>query len=132
MSPDRHIGAFGDVACRAGRVGMHDRCQAEAAKPFAALGKALRVAVDLDKPVDGRALWRQKVMIDALEMLAIDEQSRSGKKMVDIGNPARDRVFDRHHGKRGAAFLNGKDHVLERGAGSTSISGFTAWQAICE
>ena len=114
---DCPVAARRDVLCRAGGIGMHHRCQAERAKPLAALRKSLRVAVHLDKRVQSGARRCQQMMIDALEMLAIDEQAGIGKKVVNVGDPAGDRVFDRHHGQRGAPLLDGEDHVLERGAG---------------
>ena len=71
------------------------------------------MAVHLDQIVKRRAAGCQKLMVDRLEMLTIDEQTRSGKKVMDVGDPPGDGIFHRHHGQRGTAFLNGQNHVLK-------------------
>ena len=81
---------------------MHDRRQTQRAKPLAALRKPLRMAVNLGKRLERGTLWRQQMMIDPLEMLAIDEKAGSREKMVDVGHPPGDRILDRYHGQRGA------------------------------
>ena len=114
---DRRVAPRCDVSGGARGIGVHDRCQAERAKPFAALGESLSVAVNLDKTVQCRPDRCQQVVIDALEMFAIDEQAGFGKKMVDIGHTTGNRILYRHHRQCGAAFLNREDHVFERSAG---------------
>jgi hypothetical protein len=41
----------------------------------------------------------------------------AGRKLVDIGHPARDRVLDGDHGEAGHALAHGGKGVLEGGAG---------------
>ena len=61
-------------------------------------------------------------MADALEMLSDNEQPRIRQQMMDIGDPACDRILDRDHGeKRLAAFHRGT--ILDRFFSATAITG---------
>src|SRR6476646_10957633 len=55
-------------------------------------------------------------MADALEMFANNEQPRIGQQMMDVGDPAGDRVLDRDHGEPCLAALHRGKCVLEGGA----------------
>src|SRR3954463_4422522 len=56
-------------------------------------------------------------------MFADDVQPRRGQQMVNVGDPASDRVLDRNHGKLGLAVGNGRERVLESRAGQGLVVG---------
>ena len=111
------VAARGYVLGRTGSVGVDHRLQAKRAQPLAALRQTLGMAVNLDKIFKCGAARRQQLVVHPLKMLAIDKQTRSRKKMVDVGDAASNRILDRHHRQLGTTFLNGEDHVLKRPAG---------------
>ena len=54
--------------------------------------------------------------LDAQEVLADDVQVGVGQEVVDVGDPAGDRVVDRDHRQLGVAVLDRGEDVLERRA----------------
>ena len=59
------------------------------------------------------AFQAKQHMVYALKMLADDVQTGLGQEMMDIGDPASNGVFNRHHGQRGPALLNAEQHILK-------------------
>ena len=59
---------------------------------------------------------RHQRELDAQEVLADDVQARVRQEVVDVGDPARDRVVDRDHRELGVPALDGGEDVLEGGA----------------
>ncbi len=60
---------------------------------------------------------RQQAVLDALEMLADDEQAARGQQRVDVGHPAGEAVLARQHGQSGRAGMHRLDRSLEGVAG---------------
>ena len=103
----------GHVARRARRIRVVHRFDAEFADQLPALTKRHDMGVDGFQICQTGAGHAKQLMLDPLEVLADDMQARMGHQVVHVTHPARDRVFDRHHGERRLAKLNGGEHVLE-------------------
>ena len=80
------------------------------------------MAVDAARSADCRALDAEQVEMDRQEMFADDMQAGAGQEMVDVGDPAGQRILDRDHAQIGRPFYRGEG-VLESGAGQGSQSG---------
>ena len=71
------------------------------------------MAVDSLKRLERGALGRQEAMIHPLEVFADDMQIRIRQQVVNIGDPARDRIFDRYHRQFGRAVVHSLKHVFK-------------------
>ena len=71
----------------------------------------------LNQRIKACAFRGQKPVVHRLKMLGNDKQAGFRQQVMDVGNPAGNRIFHRHHGKTGPSFLNTQDHLLKRGAG---------------
>ena len=60
-----------------------------------------------------RARKCQKLLPDALEMLADDIELRIRQEMMNVGDAAGDRILDRDHGELGFATLHRGERILE-------------------
>ena len=65
----------------------------------------------------------EQVHFDAQEVLAGDEQAALGQEVVDVGDAAIERVFDRHDAVLGLTALHGGDGILEGDAGERLVMG---------
>ena len=92
-----------DLARRARGVGCDDRLDAELADDLAALAERVHVALHGLDVLDGGALRREQLVAHRHEMLGDDVQVRLRHQVVDVGDPAGDRVLDRNHGELGFA-----------------------------
>ena len=123
---DRGLGGVGvlrDLARGAGGVAGDDRRQAELADHLAALAERVHVAVHGPDRVEGGAGDGQQRELDAQEVLGDDVEVGVGQEVVDVGDPAGDRVVDRDHRQVGLAALHGREDVLERRAGERLVVG---------
>ena len=75
------------------------------------------VAAHRADAVERRAGQRQQMMVHPLEMLADDVETGTGHQMVNVGDPAGDRVLDRDHREPRRTVADRREGVLERGAG---------------
>ena len=75
------------------------------------------VAVHLFKVDEARARNAEQAVAHAQKMLADNEQFGIGQQMVDVGDPAGDRIVDRDHAEPGRAVGHRGQRVLEGGAG---------------
>ena len=64
-----------------------------------------------------RALQGHQLEADRQVILAGDVELGGGQQIVNVADPARDRVLDRDHGEGGFALLDGDETVLEGAAG---------------
>ncbi len=67
--------------------------------------------------VERRAGQRQQMVVHPLEMLADDVEAGIGHQVMDVGDPAGDRVLDRDHREPRHAVANRREGILEGGAG---------------
>ena len=67
--------------------------------------------------LEGFAGHGEQADMDAHEGFVDDVQTGFGQQMVDVGDPAIGRVFDRQHGQIGLAAAHRLDHVFEGAAG---------------
>ena len=63
--------------------------------------------------LEPRAGQRQQVVVHPLEMLADDVQAAMRHQVMDVGDPAGDRVVDRDHRALGAALAHRGERLLE-------------------
>ena len=95
----------------------YDRLDAELADDVAALAERVDVALDrLDVGKLGAAR-RHQLMMDRQKPFADDEQAGLRQQMMDVGDAAGDRVFDRDHAEVGFARRDRGERVLEGRAG---------------
>jgi len=113
----RRVAGFGDLARRAGGVGGHYRLDAQFADHLAALAERVHMALNRLDVLECRALHRQQLVTYRHEMLGDDMQPGSGHQMMDVGDPAGDRILDRNHAEIGVARGEGKKTLLECSAG---------------
>ena len=73
----------------------------------------MNVAVHSLKPVDRGPVRSEQLVLHALEMLGDDEQAGFRQQVMDVGDPARQRVLNRNHRPSAAAGRGGLEHVLE-------------------
>ena len=102
---------------------MDDGLQAQLGDQLAALRQRVDMAVHGLEPRDRRALGRQQMVHDLLEMLADDMQSRFGQQVMDIGHPPGHRIVDGDHREIGAPVAHGGEGLLEGGAGQRRHAG---------
>ena len=107
------VAALGDDAGAAGGVAGDDRLDAELADDAAALAERVDVALDgLDVGELGAAR-RHQLVVDRQEPFADDEQAGLRQQMMDVGDPAGDRILDRDHAEIGLARGDRGQRVLE-------------------
>src|ERR1700722_16504315 len=75
------------------------------------------VAIDGLQVFDAGAGNRQQLKMDGQEGLANNMQPGRRQERMNVGHAPGDRVFDRNHGEVGRAVLQGRERVLESGAG---------------
>ena len=75
---------------------------------------------------------REQVMVHPLEVLADDLEAGMRHQVMDVGDPAGDRVLDRDHRPLGLAVAHRRERLLERSVGTASRCGQTWRQARCE
>ena len=97
-----------------------------------ALPERVNVAVDAAQILDLRALDAEQVKMDRQEIFADDVQAGTGQEMMDVGDPASQRILDRDHAKFRAALGDGGEGVLETGAGQGVPARIDVEQAIWE
>ena len=85
----------------------------EAADQIAALAEGVNVAVHGLEPVDRGPVRSEQLVLHVLEMLGDDEQAGFRQQVMDIGNPARQRVLDRDHRPSNAAGRDRLERLLE-------------------
>ena len=111
------VAALGDDARRAGGIARHDRPDAELADDAAALPERMDVALDGLDVGKFRAARRHQLMMDRQEPFADDEQAGLRQQMMDVGDAAGDRIFDRDHAEVGFPRGDRGECVLEGRAG---------------
>ena len=90
------------------------------------------MAVDAAQLRDCRARQRQQLKMDRQKGLADDVQVGGRQQVVNVGDPAGDRVLDRDHAEFGRAVAQRREGVLEGRAGQRLVIGKFSTQAICE
>ena len=113
MAPTLRSPRCGDFAGRAGGIEAVDGLEPMLADELAALAERHAERLHRFDVLEGRALEAEQVHLDAQEMLAGDEQARFRQQMIDVGDAAIERVFDRHDAIIGLARLHRRDGVLE-------------------
>ena len=111
---------LGDLARGAGGVAGDDRLPAVLADDLAALAERVDVAVHRLDVLERRALDRHQLELDRQEVLADDVQAGVRQQMMNVGDAARDRIFDRDHAEFG---LSGRD----RGKQSSKVGAGSGW-----
>jgi hypothetical protein len=109
--------SFATSAAAPAVSGARPRLEAELADQLAALRQGVDVAVHGLERLQRGALGRQKMVHDALEMLAHDVEAGFRHQVMDVGDAAGDRVVDGDHRLRGAALADGGEGILEGVAG---------------
>jgi peptidoglycan hydrolase-like protein with peptidoglycan-binding domain len=110
------VAAGRDLGGGAGGVDANHRLDAELADQVPALVERVDMAVHVGDVVDPRAGDAKQMMVHPLIVLADDVQAGSGEEVVDIGDPAGDRVLDRDHRQCRLAILDRGEGVFERAA----------------
>jgi hypothetical protein len=121
-----HVHRIGSEAAQRldGRVGGGMRDEAELRQGSAALNERVRMAVSHFHGFDRRALHRHQLMLKGQEELADDVQALDRHQMMDVGDAAGDRVFDRDHREIRRAFVHSGERILEGGL----VDGFPVWE----
>ena len=101
------------IAGAAGGVARDDRLDAELADDAAALAERVNVALDGLDVGEFCAARRHQLMVDRQEPFADDEQAGLRQQMMDVGDPAGDRILDRDHAEIGLARGDRRQRVLE-------------------
>ena len=117
------VAALGHFARRAGGVALDDRLPAVLADDLPALAERRDLAVDDLNRFERRPLWRHELEMDRQEVLADDVEAGSRQQVVDVGDAARERIFDRDHGELGRPVLDRGKAVLEGRAGHGLVVG---------
>ncbi len=127
---DREIVVLRDDARGSCGVGLGDRLDVKLAQCVAALAERLSVAHNTLDRVERGARFRHQLVMDTQEMFAGDEEIGVRQQMMDVGDAAGVRVFDRDHGAADFARLYGGERVFERriGNGFEIRKGFGAGQ----
>ena len=99
----------GDELRGAGGVGEYHRVETQLGDQRLALAERVDVAEHGLDVADPRPRHAQQMVAHALEVLAVDVQPGLRKHVVDVGDPAGDRVLDRDHRRVGPT-------VVDRGA----------------
>ena len=113
IAATRRVAARGDFGRGPGGVGGDDRLEPELADQLAALRERVDMAADRADLGKARARQRQQMMVHPLEMLADDVQPRIRHQMMDVGDPAGDRILDRDHRQARPALAHRGEGVLE-------------------
>ena len=88
---------FGDELGGAGGVGLDHRGQLQVGQDAAHLAQRDGVGMGSPDVGDGGALDAEQAVLDALELLADDEQAGVRQQMVDVGDPAGEAVLAGQH-----------------------------------
>ncbi len=114
---DRLVALLGDLLGGAGRIEGVDGAKLVRLDELAALAERYRQRLhggDVGKP---GALDAEQVHLDAQIVLADDVEAALRQQVVDIGDAAIERVFDRYDAVVGLPVLHGGDGVFEIEAG---------------
>ena len=112
------VGSPNSATSRAGAGGVagDDRLEPVLADDLAALPQRVDVAVHGADRVQARPGHPHQAEPDPQEVLPDDVQPGVGQEVVDVRDPAGDRVVDRDHRQSGLTGLDGGEDVLERRA----------------
>ena len=114
---DRRIAQLRHFAGRAGGIGGRHRLDSMLAQEVAALAETHDVRARFPDIRQLRAFQGHQLEADRQVILAGDVELGGGQQIVNVADPARDRVLDRDHGEGGFALLDGDETVLEGAAG---------------
>ena len=91
--------------------------EAELADELAALAERMDMAVDGFDVFEMGAFDAEQIEMDRQEIFADDIEPGGRQQMMDVGDAAGDRIFDRDHGELRRAVRDGRERVFESGAG---------------
>ncbi len=104
---------LGHLGGRARGVGMDSGRDPQLAQQLSALVEGMDVRVHRLDVLEPCARHRQEVMVHAQEMLADDVQAAVRHQVMDVGDPAGDRIVDRDHRPVGLSLADGGERLLE-------------------
>ena len=110
---DALLAALGDLAGAAGSIAAIDGLQPMLADELPALPERHVERLHRLDVLERRALHSEQVHLDAQIMLAGDEEAGFGQQVVDVGDAAVERIFDRHDAMVGLAAFDGGERILE-------------------
>src|ERR1700719_4645964 len=93
------------------------RGEATRADNYAALAKRVNMAVDRSHLIESRALDAEQLKMYRQKIFRDDVETGARQKVMDVGDPPRDRILDRNHAERRGAVGDGGERILERRAG---------------
>src|SRR5439155_15007645 len=93
----RLVAALSDVASRTCGVTGDNRFDAQLADDAPALAERMDVAFDRLDVLERGAAHSHQLVPDRQEPFTDDEQAGMRQQVMDVGNTAGDRVFDRNH-----------------------------------
>ena len=96
----RRIASRRHVARRTRGIGLNAGRQSKRADVIAALTQGMNVTVHCLEALERRALDSHQMVVHALEVLGDEKKSGFRQQMVNVGNPAGQRIFDRNHRQR--------------------------------